>query len=53
MVTIVICLLIGTKIYKFKANNGNVFFPTWFCLGNISDRFQATESIEESSEGNV
>ena len=53
MVTIVICLLIETKIYKFKANNGNVFFPTWLCLGNISDRFHATESREKSSGENV
>ena len=28
---------IGKEIFKFKANNGNVIFPTQFCLGRISN----------------
>ena len=32
------------EIYKFKANNGNVKFPTQVCLGSASDRFYAAES---------
>ena len=28
----------GKEIYKFKANNKNVNFPTQFCLGSISDK---------------
>ena len=38
---IVICLLIE-KIFKFKAGNKNVNFPTQFCLGSISNGFSAT-----------
>ena len=38
---------------KFKANNKKVNFPTRFCVGNISDGFDATESIEISLKGNV
>ena len=29
----------GKEIYKFKANNGNVNFPSRFCLGSISNEF--------------
>ena len=28
----------GKEIFKFKANNGSVNFPTQFCLGSISNR---------------
>ena len=31
----------GKEIIKFKADNKNVNFPTWFCLGSISDGFSA------------
>ena len=34
----------GKEIFKFKADNKNVNFPTQFCLGSISNRFSATES---------
>ena len=43
----------GKEIFKFKANNKNVNFPTQFCLGSISNGFGATESREVSLKGNV
>ena len=43
----------GKEIFKFKANNRNVNFPTQFCLGNISNGFSITESREVSLNGNV
>ena len=43
----------GKEIIKFKANNKNVNFPTQICSGSISDGFSATESREESLNGNV
>ena len=48
------CLFVnGKEIFKFKAGNKNVNFPTQFCLGNISDRLGALESREVSLNGNV
>ena len=41
------------EIFKFKANNKNVNFPTRFCLTSISDGFDAAESREVSLNGNV
>ena len=41
------------EIFKFKAYNKNVNFPTQFCPGSISNRFSATESKEVSLNGNV
>ena len=41
------------EIFKFKANNKNVNFPTQFCLGSISNGFSNTESREVSLNGNV
>ena len=38
----------GQPIFKFKADNENVNFPTQFCLGSISNGFSVTESKEES-----
>ena len=35
------------------ANNGNVNFPTQFCLGSISNTFSLNESKEISFKGNV
>ena len=29
----------GKEIYKFKASNKNDNFPSHFCLGNISNKF--------------
>ena len=34
------------EIIKFKVDNKNVNFPTLFCLGSISDGFNATEFRE-------
>ena len=43
----------GKEIFKFKANNGNVNFPTQICLGSISNGFDATESRKVWFKGNV
>ena len=43
----------GKQIIKFKANNKNFNFPTWFCLGDMSDGFSATESREVSLNRNM
>ena len=43
----------GKEIFKFKADNNNVNFPTRFCLGSISNGFSTTESREISFNGNV
>ena len=37
----------------FKAANGNVNFPTHYCLGSIAHRFGVTEPREVSFKGNV
>ena len=36
----------GKEIYKFKASNENVNFPTQFCLGRISKKLGAIDSKE-------
>ena len=41
------------EIFKFKADNKNVNFPTQFCLESISYGFGAAESREVSLNGNV
>ena len=33
----------GEEIFKSKADNKNVNFPTRFCLGSISDGFSSSE----------
>ena len=43
----------GKEIFKFKADNKNVNFPTRFCLGGIYDGFSATEFRGVSLNGNV
>ena len=43
----------GKEIFKFKADNKNVNFPTQFCLRSISNGFSTTESREVSLNGNV
>ena len=48
----IICFLMKT-IFKFKADNKNVNFPSQFCLGSISNGFSATESREVSLNGIV
>ena len=50
---IIVMSVNGKEIVKFKANSKNVNFPTQFCLGSISDGFNATESREVSLNGNV
>ena len=48
------CLLFnGKEIFKFKADNKNVNFPTQFRLGSISNEFSNTESTEVSLNRNV
>ena len=43
----------GKDIFKFKADNKNVNFPTQLCLGSISNGFSATESRKVFLNGNV
>ena len=43
----------GKDIFKFKANNKNVNFPTELCLGIISNGFSATASREVSLKVNT
>ena len=48
------CLLVnGKEIFKYKADNKNVNFPTQFRIGNISNELSATESREVSLNGNM
>ena len=42
----------GKEIFKFKADNKNVNFPTQFCPGSISNGYTAIESKEVSLKGN-
>ena len=51
-----LCLLFvcyAKEIFKHKADNKSVNFPTQFCLGRIFNGFCATESTEVSLNGNV
>ena len=43
----------GKEIFKFKADNKNVNFPTQFCLGSFSNVFSALEYREVSLNRNV
>ena len=43
----------GKEIFKLKADNKNVNFPTQFCLGSIFNGFGAIDSREASLKGNV
>ena len=43
----------GKEIFKLKADNKNVNFPTQFCHGSISNGFSGTESTEVSLNRNV
>ena len=42
----------GKEIFKYKADNKNINFPTQFCLGSISNGLNALESREASFNGN-
>ena len=56
---LIICLLCNSnlcyakEIFKHKADNKSVNFPTQFCLESILNGFCATESSEVSLNGNV
>ena len=41
------------RIYKFKADNKNVNFPTQFFLGSISKKFGVIDSREGSLKENM
>ena len=41
------------EIFKFKADNKSLNFPTQFCLGSISNGFSANESRDVSLNENV
>ena len=43
----------GKWIFKFKAYNKNINFPTQFCLGSISNGFGSTKSREVSLKENI
>ena len=43
----------GKEIFKSRADNKNLNFPTQFFLGSISNAFSATESREVSLNGNA
>ena len=49
---LIIVIFYEKKIFKFKADNKNVNFPTLFCIGSISKELSATESSEVSLNGN-
>ena len=41
------------EIYKFKARKKNNNFPSQFCLGNISNKFDRFDAEEVPFKGNV
>ena len=43
----------GKEIYRFKADNKDVNFPTQFCLGSISNKFDYVESEEVFLKWNI
>ena len=43
----------GKEIYKFKASNKNVNFPSQFCLGSGSNKFDYVDSEELSFKENM
>ena len=43
----------GKEIFKFRADNKNINFPTQFWLGSISNGFSATDPREVSLYVNV
>ena len=50
MVVIVICLLTEKRS---KADNENLNFPTQFCLGSTSNKFNVVDSKQVSSKRNL
>ena len=43
----------GKEMYKFKASNKNNSFPSQFCLGSISKKFDSADTEEVYFKGNV
>ena len=43
----------GKEVFKFKADNKNINFPTQFCLRSISNGFSTAESREVYLNGIV
>ena len=43
----------GKEICKFKASNKNSNFPSQFCLGSISKKFDYVDSEQASFKENV
>ena len=43
----------GEEFYKFKASNKNNNFPSQFCLGGISDKFDSFDAKEVFLKGSV
>ena len=41
------------EISKLQASNKDVNFPSQFCLGSISNKFDSTNSEEASLKGNL
>ena len=50
---IIVFFFNGREITEFKADNKNVNFLTQFWLESMTDRFSATDSKEESLNGDV
>ena len=53
MLVIVRLFANGKEIYKFGASNKNNNFPSRFCLGSISNKFDSDDLNEVSFKGNV
>ena len=43
----------GEEFYKFKASNKKTNFPSQFCLGGISDKFNCSCAEEVLLKGNA
>ena len=44
--------MVVKKVYKFKTSSKNVNFPSQFCLGSISNKFDYSDAEEVSLKGN-
>ena len=53
LVMVVFLLIENIEVIIFKDDNGNIKFPTQFCLGSISNGFNNTESYGFSVEYNA
>ena len=50
--SIIVTFLLMGKIFKLKADNKDINFPTLLCLGNLSNEFYVNESREVFSKEN-